>query len=105
VALNAVSVAMILYLGFLGIRLMRGDASALFQLCLLFVVEIAYFGGIVYVTWFVLPDTMSDLAVNFWGMAQNPLVPQIVTGFPLVGLIISLVMLLIRRSPKSARNY
>jgi len=105
VALNAISIAMILYLGFLGIKLMRVDANALFQLCLLFVAEIAYFGAIVYVTWFVVPDSMSTVAVSFWGMAQNPLVPQIVTGFPLVGLIICLVMLLIRRSPKSARNY
>jgi hypothetical protein len=32
-------------------------------------------------------------------MAINPLVPQIVTGFPLVGLVITMVILLIRRSP------
>jgi len=64
-----------------------------------FVGEIAYFVAVVYITSFVLPASMSTVAVGFWAAALNPLVPQIVTGFPLVGLVISMVILLIRRSP------
>ena len=97
--LDAISISMILYLGYLGVRLIKKDARALWHLCLLFVAEIAYFAVVVYVTWFLMPASMSAIAVDFWGMAQDPLVPQVVTGYPLVGLVIAFVMLLIRRSP------
>jgi hypothetical protein len=97
--LNAISIYLILYLGYLGVRLIRKDAKALWQLCMFFVGEIAYFAAVVVITSYVLPASMSTIAVGFWGMAINPLVPQIVTGFPLVGLVITMVILLIRRSP------
>jgi hypothetical protein len=97
--LSAISVGMVLYLAHLGIRLIKKDVKALWHLCLLFVAEIAYFVVVFYVTWFVLPDSLSAIAAAFWGMAQNPIVPQIVTGYPLVGLVITLVILLIRHSP------
>ncbi len=42
---------------------------------------------------------MSAVATGFWGIALNPLLPQFVTGYPLVGLVIEMVPLLIRRSP------
>jgi hypothetical protein len=99
VVLNAISIYLILYLGYLGVRLIRKDAKVLWQLCMFFVGEIAYFVAVVYITSFVLPASMSTVAVGFWAAALNPLVPQIVTGFPLVGLVISMVILLIRRSP------
>jgi hypothetical protein len=99
VVLNAISIYLILYLGYLGMRLIRKDATALWQLCMFFAGEIAYFVAVVYITSFVLPASMSTIAVGFWAMALNPLVPQVVTGYPLVGLVIALVILLIRRSP------
>jgi hypothetical protein len=99
VVLNAISIYLILYLGYLGVRLIRKDAKALWQLCMFFVGEIAYFAAVVVITSYVLPASMSTVAVGFWGTALNPLVPQIVTGYPLVGLVITLVILLIRRSP------
>jgi hypothetical protein len=99
VVLNAISIYLILYLGYLGIRLIRKDAKALWQLCMFFVGEIAYFAAVVYITSYVLPASMTTIAVGFWATSLNTLVPQIVTGYPLVGLVITLVILLIRRSP------
>jgi hypothetical protein len=97
--LNAISLYLIMYLGYLGIRLIRKDANALWRLCMFFVGEIAYFVAVVVITSYVLPASMSTVAVGFWGMALNPLVPQVVTGYACVGLVITLVILLIRRSP------
>lgn len=98
-ALSVISICLILYLGHLGVRLIRKDAEALWKSCMLFVGEIAYFAGVLYVTSSLVPDSMSAVATGFWGMALNPLLPQFVTGYPLVGLVLGVVLLLIRRSP------
>jgi hypothetical protein len=92
---------MVLYLAYLGIRLIRKDARALLQLCLLFTAEILYICVLVDVTWIRMPISMSNIAVGFWGMADAPLVPQLLTGYPLIGAVITLIMLIVRRkSPK-----
>jgi hypothetical protein len=98
-ALSAFSIFLLAYLGYLGIRLLRRDSGALWKLCTFFLGEIAYFAVAFYITSFALPESMTAVAVGFWAMGLNPLVPQVVTGYPLVGLVISLVILLIRRSP------
>ncbi len=98
-ALSAISIFLLAYLGYLGIRLIRRDSAALWPLCTFFMGEIAYFAAVFYITSFALPASMSAVAVGFWAMGLNPLVPQVVTGYPLVGLVIALVILLIRRSP------
>lgn len=97
--LNAISVFLIAYLGYLGVRLIRKDSDALWKLCMFFLGEIAYFALVFYITSFALPESMTAVAAGFWAMGLNPLIPQIVTGYPLVGLVIALVILLIRRSP------
>jgi len=98
-ALSAMSIFLITYLGYLGIRLIRRDSRALWPLCTFFLGEIAYFVAVFYITSFALPESMTTVAAGFWGLGLNPLIPQIVTGYPLVGLVIALVILLIRRSP------
>jgi hypothetical protein len=100
--LNAISIFMILYLGRLGLRLIGKDAEALWKSCILFLGELGYFAAVFYVTSFVLPDSMPTATAAFWGMALNPLLPQFLTGYPLVGLVFAMVILLIRRSPPGA---
>ena len=103
VFLYAISVLMVLYLAYLGVRLIKKDAKALLKLSLLFLAEMLYFFVHTYSTWNVTPASMSmTVAVSFLGMALDPLAPQIVTGYPLIGLVIALVLSLIRqRSEKS----
>ncbi len=96
VALNVISIYLILYLGHLGIRLIKKDAEALWKSCMLFLGEIAYFAAVLYLTSSMVPDSMSTVAVGFWGMALNPLLPQFLTGYPLVGLVIAMAILLVR---------
>jgi|HubBroStandDraft_2_1064218.scaffolds.fasta_scaffold705219_1 hypothetical protein len=100
-ALSIISILLILYLGHLGIRLIKKDAEALWRSCLLFLGEIAFFAAVLYITSSLVPDSMTTVASGFWGMALNPLLPQFVTGYPLVGLVIAMVILLIRRNPPS----
>ena len=102
--LYALSAVMIVYLAYLGIRLIRKDSKVLLQLCFLFVAEMVYFFVFVTVTWVILPMSMSKIAVGFWGMAQDPLAPQVITGYPLVGLVFALFMLLMRRRLPKAHS-
>jgi hypothetical protein len=98
VFLSAISISMVLYLGYLGIRLIKKDAKALLKLSLLFVVELLYSFVLFYVTWIVRPTLMSmTVAVSFMGMADVPLWPQLLTGYPLIGLVVTLILSLIRQ--------
>jgi hypothetical protein len=101
--LHAITILMIAYLAFLGIRLIMRDAKALWPLSLLFVAEIAYFLVFVSVTWVIMPMSMSKIAVGFLGKTLDPIAPQLVTGYPFVGLIIALVILMVRRRSERAR--
>jgi membrane protease YdiL (CAAX protease family) len=100
--LYAVSLLMLLYLGYLGVRLIKKDESALWKLSLLFVTEMVYFYVFVTVTWVVMPMSTSKIAVGLWGRSQDPLAPQIITGYPLIGLIVTLIILLMRRISRKA---
>ena len=97
VFLYAISPLMIASLAYLGMRLIRKDARAILQLGLLFVAEMVYFFVLTTVTWLILPMSLSKIAVGFWGLSQDPLAPQVVTGYPLLGLVLTLVLLLMRR--------
>lgn len=101
--LYAVSILILLYLGYLGIRLIKKDESALWKLSLLFVTGMVYFYVFVTVTWVVMPTSTSKIAVGLWGRSQDPLAPQIITGYPLIGLIITLIILLMRRNSRQSK--
>jgi len=98
VFLSTISISMVLYLGYLGVKLIKKDAKALLKLSLLFVAEMIYSLVLFNVTWMVRPASMSmTVAVSFLGMADVLLWPQLLTGYPLIGLVITLVLLLIRQ--------
>jgi hypothetical protein len=85
--LSGFSIGLIVYLGYLGIRLMRKDRTAIRPAALVFGVEILYFLLGVEIFWIALPESMAPVAVGFWEMALGPIDPQIVTGDPLLGLL------------------
>jgi hypothetical protein len=99
--LSFICMSMILYLAYLGIRLIRKDASALWQVCLVFVLEIIYFWADVIVCWMILPISMSTIAVGFWGIAESPLAPQVITGFPLIGIAVAGALMLVQKKTQS----
>jgi hypothetical protein len=81
---------------YLGIRLLARDESAIRSTATLFGFEMCFFAIYVIIFWIVIPANEGywpGLAGHLLGMMQGPLVPQIVTGYPLFGL---LAMLLIK---------
>jgi succinate dehydrogenase hydrophobic anchor subunit len=99
--LSLISIGMLVYLGYLGIRLVRRDESALRPLIIIFISEILYFIVGVVVLWLIMPPTIKTIAVSFWGMAQDPLTPQVLTGYPLIGTVVTFVLM--NWHPKSRR--
>lgn len=97
VFLNVISIFLVSYLGYLGVKLIQKDITAVRKLFLLFMAEIIYFFAMYDLTWVVMPISMSKIAFGLWALAEDPLVPQYVTGYPLIGAIVTLVMLIIRR--------
>jgi len=103
-SLLAISSLLVALLIHLGIRLLGRDESAIRRTAVIFSVEICYFLGYVALFWIVIPlrsPTWPGLAGHFFGMIQGPLAPQIVTGYPVLGL---LAMLLIGRRNRIARG-
>jgi len=90
--LSFISIYLLIYLGYLGIRLIKNDATALRPLRNLFMLEIAYYVASVVMLWVIMPLSMATIAVSFWGMAQDPFAPQILTGYPLIGIIATIVL-------------
>ena len=102
VALSCFTTFLVVYLGYLGIRLIRVDFSALWQVCLVLVLEMVFLIADVWITWLILPSSMSKIAVGFWGIADGPITPQIVTGYPLIGLIAAVTLMLLQRRSRRA---
>ena len=98
VALSSVTTFLVLYLGYLGVRLIRVDSAALRQVCLVFLLGIIYFFADVCVNWIIFPLWKSStITVGFWGIAAGPLVPQIITGYPLIGFVAAIALILFQR--------
>ena len=94
-ALSTVTVGTNGYLGHQALRLARADEAALRSMRMLWWIEILYFCADVVVFWQIMPAAKAPLMVGFFGLAAGPFVPQIVTGYPVIGLIV--VSLLSRR--------
>lgn len=90
VLISAVTLALMGYLSYLGIRLFRGDRSALSPTALVLLLELFYFAISVVLFWIVLSNR--QITVGFFGIASSALDPQVVTGYPLWGLV-SMVLL------------
>jgi hypothetical protein len=103
--LSAISFFLIVYLAYLGVKLIRGDTKALWKVALILVVEMVYFFIQTTITWLILPESMSKIAVGFYGMAEDPIAPQIVTGYSLIGLIAAVTLWVIaQRRPSESRT-
>jgi hypothetical protein len=37
------------------------------------------------------------ISVGFWGTAIDPLAPQVITGYPIIGLIVAITLILLQR--------
>lgn len=96
-ALSLLSTFIVFYLGYLGVRLIKRDAGALRKVCLVFIFEILYFWADVIVNWNLVAPSRITIQVGFWGIAFGPIAPQIVTGFPLIGLLAAIVLILVHR--------
>jgi len=93
--LSIMSIALIASLIHLGIRLLNLDDSAIRPLSIVFSAEILYFFASVFLFWLVIPShapTMRAMSVGFFDSAQSALDPQVVTGYPLWGLLATLFL-------------
>jgi hypothetical protein len=92
-ALSAVNISLVVYLGFLGVRLLRKDRAAIRSTSIVLAIELIYFFASTVLFWLILPPSKASLTIGFWGMAQDPLAPQILTAYPLIGLVVTLLLL------------
>jgi hypothetical protein len=100
--LSLLSTFIILYLGYLGVRLIKRDVGALRKVCLVFIFEILYFWADVIVNWNLVSPSRITIQVGFWGIALAPLDPQIVTGYPLIGIVATIVLVFFHRRAQNA---
>jgi len=89
-----VNLALISLLAYLGVRLLKGDEAAILHTSAVLFAEIVSFFLSTYVFWYHFPkyvpvfDTCTDL-----------IGPQIVTGYPVLGMVVTLVLAMrIRRN-------
>lgn len=92
-----ISLSFLAYLSYSGVRLIRGEASVLRPLGAIFILEILYFVTTVVVDWIVLPPALGKIAAGFWEDGLNPLTPQYLTAYPLVGCFVVLFLSLKKR--------
>jgi hypothetical protein len=91
--LSFCTVLMVSSLTYLGIRLIIGNETNLRLMVFIFATEILYFlANAVNVVPFN-PSLATHVPISFWGLAASPIAPQIVTGYPLLGIVICIVLL------------
>jgi len=95
-AFLAFNVALVAWLTFLSIWLICANRKALLPTCIVFGIEISYFWADVAYFWGIAPRWVTDRSW-FWKEGIDLIVPQLVFGYAIVGLIASLVLLLITR--------
>jgi len=102
--LITISTGLAAYLAYLGKRLLSGDEAAIRCTMITFASEILFFLIYVVVCWIVLPLRWPDWpgrTAHLLGVIQGPLCPQIVTGYPVLGLIVSLLLTSAKRTGTS----
>lgn len=91
--LSFCALSMVSSLMYLGIRLTIGSKTNLRLMVLIFTAEILYFvADSVYVVP-INPSLAMHLPTGFWGLAVDPIAPQIVTGYPLLGILVCIVLM------------
>ena len=104
VLLSAISLSFLAYLGYSGMKLIRGDVSVLRPLGVLFILETMYLFISVLLFWNILPASTAKIAVGFWEGGEDPLTPQFLTGYPLLGAISVLLLLWTKRRKSGLVN-
>jgi len=96
-SISALSVSLVLYLAYLGLRLIKRDFNALKLVSLVFISEIAICFVAFVVTWIETPAWIRKDIVWFWGIAMSPLEFQVFCGYALIGLAAAVVLILVGR--------
>lgn len=95
-AISAISTFLVLYLAYLGVRLIKPDYKALRQVGFVFASEIAVCFVSFLFTWVVTPIPVPNV-IWFWGIAVFPLEPQVYSGYAFIGLFAAIALILAGR--------
>ncbi|HEY2472778.1 MAG TPA: hypothetical protein VGI45_33645 [Terracidiphilus sp.] len=98
-AITALSTALVFYLAYLGVRLIRLETAALWQVATVFAVEIAVVLTDFVLTWIATPVSIGKDALWFWGIAIFALDPQVFYGYAPLGLCAALWMAVAAKRP------
>jgi hypothetical protein len=92
--LTGLTLTLVAGLTYFGWRLLRADLAAMRGTAILFGLEIVYilidlivFGAII-----TLSGRVDPRVNSFWSMSYDAMVPQMLTGYPLLGLIAMIAM-------------
>jgi hypothetical protein len=101
--LSSLSTLLVGVLVYMGVRLLRKDEAAVRGSAIAFGGEIFYFLAYVVVFWLVLPlhgaAWQGPPIVHMLSVVQGPLAPQIITGYPVFGLVVTLILARRRAAP------
>ena len=96
-AFLALSVALVAWLSYLSVRLIRADRRALLPTCVVFGIEIAYETSEVWYFWLSAPRWVTLTESWFWTEGMDPLGPQLAFHYVFLGFLASLALLLVTR--------
>jgi hypothetical protein len=100
-AISALSTSLVLYLAYLGVRLIKLDFKVLRQVCFVLMSEIAICFVDFVVTWIVHPTSIRKDVEWFWGIAIFPIQPLVYSGFAFIGLTAAIVLIFVGRRSSS----
>ncbi len=93
VILSTLSLYLVGGLAFYGVTLLKGNEVGLRPTRNILIAEIVYFALDVCLFWNHTAISHSALTIGFWGIAEGPFMPQIVTGYPVFGLIVIFILM------------
>lgn len=103
-AISAFCMLLVLYLAYLGVRLIKQDGRALWPVSFVFTSEIIVCFVSFLVTWVVTPVPVPNV-IWFWGIAVSALEPQVYFGYAFMGLAASIGLIMAeRRSSKTLQR-
>jgi succinate dehydrogenase hydrophobic anchor subunit len=97
-SLSFCTVLMVSSLAYLGVRLIIGSKTSLRLMASIFAAEILYFFADAVNVVPLNPSLATHVPISYWAVAASPIAPQIITGYPLLGIVLC-VVLLRRRKP------
>lgn len=103
VILNALSLCLVGSLAFYGVSLLKGNEVGLRPARNILIAEIIYFILNICLFWSNAFASHRALTVGFFGIAQGPIMPQIVTGYPVFGLLTIIILLRLDRHHESRK--